>query len=417
MEGIPFFRRRTRKKEKVENLYKILGTRSNISQERIKEKYIEKVREFPPETHPEEFEDIRRAYETLKDPKKRKQYDMMRKYGDKIEKTMEDVAFFMATGNFEKAKKLLEYASEIDPDNIPIKLTQAELFLDLEEFEQFHSIMNGILENSDADEKEFVIFIEFNMLSANGYEDRALDVLEQGKKYITDMRQYHKLRVNALVDSGQFNQAWYEFKDALPNTEELEMDDLGILISWLNTAIALERWEEIPRIQNQIRKLSKTIIDEEELSIVKNILLNEAESFVEIARYRPADIFMQIVVKIDPKDTHIRKRRDEIQTAVKLDTELFRAANDRELFPYVHTKMLDLYLSRYASDRIYEEFLEGYPHDMMREAEWMKEEIAYGVLRVKKKYPSLYREFNKELGELFNQSTEGLNREQRRRLK
>jgi hypothetical protein len=54
---------------------------------------------------------------------------------------------------------------------------------------------------------------------------------------------------------------------------------------------------------------------------------------------------------------------------------------------------------------------------MMRELECMKEDIAYGILRIKKKYPSLYKEFNKELTELFNESTEGLNREQRRSLR
>lgn len=58
-----------------------------------------------------------------------------------------------------------------------------------------------------------------------------------------------------------------------------------------------------------------------------------------------------------------------------------------------------------------------YPHDMMSELEWMKEEIAYGVQRMKKRYPSIYKEFKKELMDLFNESTEGLNREQRRRIK
>jgi curved DNA-binding protein CbpA len=413
----PFFRRKKRKKEKIENLYKILGTRSNISQERIKEKYIEKLREFPPETHPEEFQEIRRAYETLKDPKKRKQYDMMRKYGDKIESIMEEVRFLMVIENYKKAEKLLKYVDEIDPDNIVVKLTQAELALAQEKFERFYSLIDELLEKCDTEKKEYIIFIKFTMLITNGYEDRALEALEHGKEYIVNKKDYHRLRINAFVEMEDYKKAWGEFKYAIPSIEDIGIDEVDILITWLNTAIDLEKWGEISKIQNYFRKLSKTIIDEEEISILKDQLLEEAESYADAARYRAADVFMQIVSQIDQKDIYIKERKREIQRIAKLDMELSRSLKDMEMFPYVHMKVLDLYYSKYSCDECYADFLNEYPHDMMSEMECMKEEIAYGVLRMKKKYPSLYKEFNKELVELFNESTEGLNREQRRRLK
>ena len=56
---------------KSSNLYRILGTNSNAGEELIKQRYLEKVREFPPEENPEEFKVIRKAYDTLKDPFKR----------------------------------------------------------------------------------------------------------------------------------------------------------------------------------------------------------------------------------------------------------------------------------------------------------------------------------------------------------
>ena len=415
MEG-PYFKRKKRGKKKIENLYKILGTRSNIGQERIKEKYIKKVREFPPETHPEEFQEIRRAYEILKDPKKRKQYDMMRKYGNKIEKAMEEAMALVANGNYEKAKRLLEDIQEIDPDDVTVKFAQAEVSLELEEFEQFYSLIDEILEVCDIEEKEFVIFIEFNMLSLKGYSDKALDALEHGKEYIVNMEEYHRLRIMAFIESENSQQAWGEFKDALSSTEDQTIDDLDILIAWLNTAIELEKWGEISKIQTHIRKLSKTII-EEELSILKSRLIEEVESYTYAACYREADIFMQILNQIDQKDIYIKEHRKQIQGVAKLDIELSRVMKDQEMFPYVSVKMIELYLAKYSSPEYYEKYLEDYPYDMMNEMECMKEEIAYGIIRTKKKYPSLYKEFNEELVDLFNQSTEGLNREQRRRLR
>lgn len=410
------FRRRSKKKD-IENLYKILGTRSNIGQDRIKEKYIDKLREFPPETYPEEFQEIRRAYEVLKDPKKRKQYDMKRKYGDNIEKTMEDIMYLMLIGNFKEAKRLLKSIRLIYPEVMAIDLMLAEVSLGLEEFEEFDLIIEDLLEKSDSEEKQDIIFIKFGMLNSKGYNSEALRVLNQGMVYITDMTEYHMLRIKVFIDVEDYNKAWVEFKHIMSPSQSYTIEDLDIFILWLFTAMELQKWSELPRVQNQIKKLFKTIEGEEELFIVKSKLQDEAESYAEVARYREADIIMQLLYHLDRNDKYIDQRRREIQAISKLDMELERAFKDPEIIPYVIVKIQELYISKYTNDEYYEEFCNEYPHDMMKEMEEMNEEIGYGIMRVKKRYPALYKEFSEELGNLFNQVTEGLNREQKRRLR
>jgi preprotein translocase subunit Sec63 len=49
----------------------ILGVAANASEEEIRAAYLSKVREFPPDRAPAEFERIRDAYDTLRDPRKR----------------------------------------------------------------------------------------------------------------------------------------------------------------------------------------------------------------------------------------------------------------------------------------------------------------------------------------------------------
>ena len=49
----------------------VLGVRANASDEEIRAAYLSKVKEFPPDRSPGEFEKIRDAYETLRDPRKR----------------------------------------------------------------------------------------------------------------------------------------------------------------------------------------------------------------------------------------------------------------------------------------------------------------------------------------------------------
>lgn len=51
------------------NANEILGVPANASEEEIRTAYLSKVKEFPPDRSPEEFESIRDAYDTLRDPR------------------------------------------------------------------------------------------------------------------------------------------------------------------------------------------------------------------------------------------------------------------------------------------------------------------------------------------------------------
>jgi len=53
------------------NSYSVLNLRKGVSEEQVKQAYIELVKKFPPETHTDRFILINRAYETLRDPAKR----------------------------------------------------------------------------------------------------------------------------------------------------------------------------------------------------------------------------------------------------------------------------------------------------------------------------------------------------------
>jgi curved DNA-binding protein CbpA len=49
----------------------VLGLSLNATEEEIRAAYLRKVKEYPPERSPEQFEKIRDAYETLRDPRRR----------------------------------------------------------------------------------------------------------------------------------------------------------------------------------------------------------------------------------------------------------------------------------------------------------------------------------------------------------
>jgi curved DNA-binding protein CbpA len=51
----------------------VLGIEANASEEEIRAAYLRRIKEHPPDSSPEEFERIRDAYETLRDPRRRAQ--------------------------------------------------------------------------------------------------------------------------------------------------------------------------------------------------------------------------------------------------------------------------------------------------------------------------------------------------------
>jgi tetratricopeptide (TPR) repeat protein len=63
-----------------ESFYDVLGIDRTADERAIKKAYFARVRRHPPETHPEEFQRIREAYEVLSNPQSRADYDAVNRY-------------------------------------------------------------------------------------------------------------------------------------------------------------------------------------------------------------------------------------------------------------------------------------------------------------------------------------------------
>ncbi|MDR1046260.1 MAG: DnaJ domain-containing protein [Treponema sp.] len=59
----------------IRDYYEVLGVERTAAPEEIKRSYFGKVRQYPPDRFPEEFKELRAAYDTLSDKEKRAEYD------------------------------------------------------------------------------------------------------------------------------------------------------------------------------------------------------------------------------------------------------------------------------------------------------------------------------------------------------
>jgi curved DNA-binding protein CbpA len=98
-----------------ESLYEVLGVAEDASPDDIKRAYYRMVRATRPADNPEAFQRRKEAWEILSDPKRRGEYDQMRRFGAQVT-ALTDEATEYIRDEPQKAIRLLKQAAVLAPD-------------------------------------------------------------------------------------------------------------------------------------------------------------------------------------------------------------------------------------------------------------------------------------------------------------
>lgn len=418
MEKRKPFRRGSRG-QKIENYYKVLGVRANATQETIKKKYIEAVKAFPPETHPEKFQQIRRAYETLRDPVRRNEYDLMRKYGDKLENIMGEAFEQAGSGRLEKAAGLFRKALKISPDNFQIYMALAEIALLQEDEESFRENFRIAGELAPEDKKVDILMLKARALLDGDRAEEALSVLESIREMYPE--KYELLKnayIEAYLDLGRYEELWDLLQTMIPAPGSQNSEDVFIFIHLINTMIELEKWSLWSNIQSRTRKFLKSITDPEDRIMVLSALSIECYEYYTVGRFRESEIFIDLMSHVDSKNRQIRDLRERIQKLARVEKEILRMTRDGDVYPLI---------SLYAFEWFYSD-IDGVDPEVVSEAREIAEHssepagvdlvfdelIVDSISYMKKKYPLVYKTFQENWEALFKERIAYLNREARR---
>lgn len=412
-------KRRRQAKPKVENYYKVLGLRSNARHERIKQSYIQLVKQYPPEQFPEEFERIRKAYEALRDPVKREEYDLMRKYGGSLEKMMNEATEYLEQENWDKAEKLFSEILKIAPKSNGARVGMAQVQLSKNNFDEFDKHMQLFLEGTDSVENQVkVLSFKAKMLIEADYPERALAVLEllsDGYSEYADIYRVLFIQVYQALD--RWEEAMEMIEAEIPSLESQETEHISVFIAWINAMMEMEKWQLSDKIQKRVRKFLKSVTDDDDRLMVASALIYEYEGFYQSGMFREAGMYMDLLYSFDPKHPIVLEQRRDVQELTRIQKEIDRIAKDDDLFPMVTMKVFELFYEEYTEYDVVSAYKEMIPFGILQEMEHMDEEFAAGIKRLKKKYPLTYRRYQDEWDELFAEKSSGLNREARRRLR
>ena len=97
--------------------YNRLDIQESATDAQIKEAFFRLVREYTPQTSPEDYKLIREAYDVLKNPLTRADHDSRRKYGPEIERLNHDLDQAFSREDWQKAEYYLKKLINLQPKN------------------------------------------------------------------------------------------------------------------------------------------------------------------------------------------------------------------------------------------------------------------------------------------------------------
>lgn len=409
-----------------ESYYKILGTTAKISQKRIKEKYLKAIREHPPEKDPERFEQIREAYEVLKDPKTRETYDLMRQSGGKLEKLHKRAWKAAEAENYQQALDVFEKILKIDPKDIASHLSAVLMCAYLDRLEEAVDRFNRIDEEDLMQEvsKEEITTI-YMTLGAIGAETEKADLVYPLLKKAVDQfgaGEHMLIRVatTAALQAGERKDAVDIALMMLPE-DDAALDDIDGTVSayghLFETLHLAEDWSRANQYQTKLAKLIKQVESDEEKEELFDFLEEEADLAEQEYNYRVAELFLNLAKKVMPADAGVRERLKYLKRMARVEKEMFQLMKDTRIFPKTKIDLESWYFDDPESA-----LMASYMERMQNSSEFkaaMEDGRfeAASVLYVKKKYSAVYQQYKERFEERFEVLTKDMNRDEKRELK
>ena len=171
------------------NYYELLGVEPTIPQNEIRRAYFKALKSYPVDKHPDKHQEVRKAYDILGDPQKRKDYDLERENAGEIGELLTEGQELFEQERYSEAITLLKKAVVLSPTQAAEKLL-IQCNLKLGKLENAIKILNVLLERNKED---------IDLYESMGYS-LLVYLIEETSNDHTQMTQEHKKSLILLQD-------------------------------------------------------------------------------------------------------------------------------------------------------------------------------------------------------------------------
>lgn len=393
--------------------YQVLGVSGTAKTAEIRKAYLAKVREFPPETHAEAFEAIRQAYEVLSHPDKRKQYDANLQGMDSEDVLIETIRRLIDGGQW---KKIITVSKDVPEPHRSVLRSMS--YLHQGKWEQHVKARDKALKAFAAhDEESLVGFLGqcqelYTHLDGRAEEARLL--YDRYRESPTLWKKLWQDYAHILTHLDRRGTELVPMMDSIlpKETDLFDLDQGTLLLEWYayvseNSSLAshLKRYRNLT--VHYWRGAGASTLDEFKETVDDLINGMIAEQAVV-----PARALAELVTLIDRKDTQARHRLFELGEVMMAQSEVDRMIGDQRLYPMVGMQATAWLIDKMGWTSEESSLFQDLEPRTPDEREW----YAGGIARLKKSYPASYRMFQEAWQERMAAMTQGMNREQRRRL-
>ncbi|MFL5320374.1 MAG: DnaJ domain-containing protein, partial [Myxococcaceae bacterium] len=300
------------------NYYEVLGVERSADERAIKKAYFALVRKYPPETHPEEFQRIREAYEVLSNQDARKAYDsddQYAQYGEEYGALMRAASQAFDVGEHDKAQALLLSILERKPD---LFAARDMLGMSLLRTQKYEAALK-----------------EFNRLTAEQPQNHLYFlhkayVFHAQKKYPQALQSYEgAIKINGadiatlvstadcLTAMGMYEQALGHLDKAIHLDGTVDMQDFSMLMRKLEIQLLRNRSDLADKEMDLIMSILPPN-DPDSRKYVASRLASLAADMFALQRSADANRLLKKSRELDPKGTHqefpvkVKLRIDEL---------------------------------------------------------------------------------------------------------
>lgn len=252
------------------NYYQILEIQPNTPSQEIRKAYIKKIRQYPNETHPKEFQLIRKAYETLSDEKKREEYNRTGQDDGFYQKLLAEAQQAMNNGKYHQAVQLLERLTSKYPEDPVARYHKAYALIEVNRMNEAKNIANQLR----LDEPNNIEYLELAAVVYYRMEDynRSINLLEKIIQLVPDEPSFY-LRLSNI---------YYELNDVVKAMNALErrlykgetIHEFALLQELYYLTVVKEDRSYYNNVIKRIKKLPK---DESEKQLLIEWLIDDCE--------------------------------------------------------------------------------------------------------------------------------------------
>ncbi|ADU31955.1 tetratricopeptide repeat protein [Evansella cellulosilytica] len=385
--------------------YEVLGISNDAIELEIKRAYNRKIKEFSNEKHPEQFKNIRRAYEILINEASRQKYDTMRTFGPEINRLEADAEHALSKKDLHSATLAYKKILMIEPS---LHIYRNELALTL--------VQQGDLEKGLIQFEKLVTKYPENASYRCNYA-HCLQKLGKTNEAVDSFKTAHHLDPNDVnivfslvelyIDNHDYEKARFTIESALEEKENEGFHRFYYLFKLIHVDIFERNTEQLERSLARVETLISAHI--EESAYVANEFARLAFQLYEVKLYDWAKRLTERAIELDPENEYIQALHESNEeNNVKSKEFQYLMDDERILKPVKHPFFLAFHKDE-MSDEEFEQSLSIMYENVEYIAKFDPHETIKSLKRVLIKYPHLYesrQEFLEKIQGLANRSLE-----------